>query len=107
MPAAYTAPQFKVFKVSGDVCFVRITARKIRLFVEVVAIVVFTLSTPLAIWEGTGQKAVVTLVAAVVLLLKLKYYNFGPISKSLISRKATRMVASQLRRRKSSDSRKA
>src|SRR5881396_738647 len=107
MPAAYAALQFKVFKVSGEVCFVRATLRKIRRILELLAILIFTLATPLAIWKGTGQIAVVCLVAAVILLLRPDWAIARAISPAGISRKARRMLGLSQRRKKKSPSCKA
>jgi len=105
MPAAYAALQFKVFKVSGEVCFLRTS--KIRRILELFAILVFTLATPLAIWKGAGQKAVVSLVAAVILLLRFDWTIFRANSPARISRKLRSLVALPQRRKKKSPSCKA
>ena len=84
MPAAYAALQFKVFKVSGEVCFLRTS--KIRRILELFAILVFTLATPLAIWKGAGQNEVVVLVAAVIFLLRRDWAIFRGIFPAGISR---------------------
>ena len=107
MPAAYAALQFKVFKVSGEVCIVGNTVRKIRRVLEFLAILIFTLATPLAIWKGTGQKAVVSLVVAVILLLRFDWTIFRANSPAGISRKARRMGSLPQRRKKKSPSCKA
>ena len=104
MPAAYAALQFKVFKVSGEVCIVGNTVRKIRRVLEFLAILIFTLATPLAIWKGAGQNEVVVLVAAVILLLRPDWANFRAISPARISRKLRRLVALPQRRKKKSPS---
>ena len=105
MPAAYAALQFKVFKVSGEVGCLRTS--KIKRLLELLAILVFTLAAPLAIWKGTGQKAVISLVAAVILLLRPDWANFRAISPARISRKLRRIVALPQSRKKKSPSVKA
>ena len=100
MPAAYAALQFKVFKVSGEVCFVGNTVMKIRRILELLAILVFTLAIPLAILKGTGQNEVVVLVAAVIHLLRPDWANFRVISPAGISRKARRVLDLPQRRKK-------
>ena len=105
MPAAYAALQFKVFKVSGEVDCLRTS--KIRRRLEFIAILVFTLATPLAIWKGTGQIAVVSLVAAVIRLLRPDWAISRAIFPAGISRKARRMLGLPQRRKKKSPSCKA
>ena len=105
MPAAYAALQFKVFKVSGEVGCLRTS--KIKRLLELLAILVFTLATPLAIWKGAGQNEVVVLVAAVILLLRPDWANFRAISPARISRKLRRIVALPQSRKKKSPSVKA
>src|SRR5207302_7221680 len=98
MPAAYAALQFKVFKVSGEVGCLRTS--KIKRLLELLAILVFTLAAPLAIWKGTGQKAVISLVAAVIFLLRPDRVISRAISLAGISKKARSMLGLSQRRKK-------
>jgi putative effector of murein hydrolase len=54
--------------------------------VELLVIIVFATAIPFAIWKGTGQWAVISLVIAVVILLKPKYANLLTILSPRIFR---------------------